>query len=230
MDLVLTIKKAHVYDDVLPNDVFQQLWQLMNNLPYARTDAVQWTKVWSLADGAILRGPQWVAKAPDWTLNPPPAQGNQRPFPTNPPPLVKLMEKVREACASQTHLPEITGVAMLPYVWPPGTSISWHADGTPIGSGRIGAFTFYAHKQWNIEWGGEFLISEIDADAEGVSSAPTFDNSALSEHIINSGVGSWVSPKPNRMIMNPSNLLHKVSKTTEAAAPRLSIQGFIFAE
>ena len=116
-------------------------------------------------------------------------------------------------------------LVFFPYVWPPKTSISWHTDGTESYSDRIGAFTFYVHKYWNSEWGGEFLVSEI----EGLSNSNMpFDNSETSEKIISRGYGTWIAPKPNRLLINPSSMFHKVAKTTENANPRLSIQGFLF--
>jgi len=232
MDLVFKINDTHVFDDVLSDEDFQRLWEFVNIFPYERTDAIVWSKAWSIADGAILRGPQWIARAPDWSLVPPERPDKKlRPFPADPPALVSLLEKVLQACADQPDLPDITGAALSPYVWPPGTSIAWHADGMAGGSGnqhKVGAFTFYVHKKWNCEWGGEFLVTDIDADAEGISSMPSFDNSALSERIIDTGCGTWVAPKPNRLIVNPSNILHKVTKSTQAAEPRLSIQAFLF--
>ncbi len=234
MDLILKVKNTHVFDDVLSDHDLQKLWEFVNIFPYERTDAILWQKAWSIADGAILRGPQWIARAPNWTLEPPIRPNKElRPFPADPPALVKLLEKVREACASNPDLPHITGAALSPYVWPPGTSIAWHSDGMTLdaqGARKVGAFTFYVHKTWNCEWGGEFLVADIDSDAEGISSAPSFDNSALSERIMSAGHGAWVAPKPNRLVVNPSNMLHKVTKSTPAAAPRLSIQAFLFEE
>ncbi len=230
MDLVTRVRNAHVFDNVLDDDDFQQLWEFINIYPYERSDSFLWTKAWSIADGAVLRGPQWIARAPDWTLVPPERPSKElRPFPADPPPLVKLLKKVREACSSNPDLPGMTGAAMSPFVWPPGTSLAWHSDGMSLDTlNKVGAFTFYAHKTWNCEWGGELLVADIDSDAEGISSAPTFDNSALSERIMSTGYGAFVAPKPNRLVVNPSNILHKVTKSTMGAAPRLSIQAFMF--
>ncbi len=228
MDLVLKCGDACVFDNVLSEPEFLQVWELMDRMPYERSDAVLWHKAWSLADGAILRGPQWLARDPDWSLVPPERAEGMKPFPVDPPPLVNLLEKIRDAVESQPDLPEISGIAMSPYVWPPGSSIAWHSDGMSMDQRKVGAVTFYVHKHWNCEWGGEFLLTDIDADAEGISSVPTFDNSRLSERIMATGHGMWIAPKPNRLIINPANTLHKVSKSTSAAIPRMSIQSFLF--
>ena len=42
------------------------------------------------------------------------------------------------------------------------------------------------------------------------------------------GCGVWIAPKPNRILINPGGMYHKISKTTATAAPRLSIQGFLY--
>ena len=230
MDLVLKVGQACVFDNVLSEQEFLQVWTLMDRMPYERSDAVLWHKAWSISDGAILRGPQWVARDPDWTLVPPDRAKGLKPFPKDPPPLVSLLEKVRDAFDSQPDLPGVYGISMSPYVWPPGSSIAWHSDGASIEKHRTGACTFYAHKYWNCEWGGEFLVTDIDPHAEGISAAPSFDNRMLSARIMSLGHGVWVAPKPNRLIINPANTLHKVSKSTMDSAPRLSVQCFLFEE
>jgi hypothetical protein len=63
--------------------------------------------------------------------------------------------------------------------------------------GRLGGFTFYAHKQWNAEWGGELLVS----DEQGGQTPTPFDNSALSEQLLQRGMGTWIAPKPNRLVL-----------------------------
>ncbi len=57
-----------------------------------------------------------------------------------------------------------------------------------------------------------------------------FDNQAVSDRILERGHGVWVAPKPNRLVLNSDRVLHKVAKTTAAAAPRLSLQGFMYAD
>lgn len=223
MDHKLTIGDAQVFDNVLSAEDFAQIWLFMNAVPYSRSDAQQWAKVWNLADGAILRGPQWMAAQPKWSLETPNEQ-----LPNDPDALINLLTAVREICGRIKGMPGINRIAMLPYVWPPKSSISWHTDGTQTDSARVGAFTFYAHKEWNCEWGGEFLISAATG-IEEMDVLP-FDNRVGSQKIMEDGFGTWVSPKPNRLLINPSSMFHKVSKTTEGAAPRLSIQGFLYSD
>ncbi len=218
MEPTFALNEAKVFDDFLDPQTFEELWEMMNVLQYQRTDAQNWLKVWTLADGAILRSSGWVADAPVWKLK----NADPKALPA-PPAMTKLLEKVRKTFVHYSGDTKINRVNLTPCVWPPKSSISWHRDGGGISDGRVGAFTFYVHKQWNCEWGGELMLSNLDEELGTV----VFDNSIISEKLMAAGNGAWIAPKPNRLVMNPSNLFHKVAKSTEAAAPRLSIQGFL---
>ena len=212
------IGDAAVYDDFLGQDLAHQLWSVMNVIPYSWSDSQVWTQVWTLADGAILRSVPWNASAPNWqlALN----SGKQSP----PPPFTQFLGRIREALTTKDEFPEVRSIVMMPYVWPPKSSISWHSDGDATAPGRIGAFTYYVHKHWNSEWGGEFLLTDIDT----MFTQSPFDNSEISEAVISKGYGFWASPKPDRLVINPHSMYHKVAKTTDAAAPRMTMQGFLY--
>jgi Rps23 Pro-64 3,4-dihydroxylase Tpa1-like proline 4-hydroxylase len=195
----------------------------MNRIDYARADSDRWVKVWSLNDGVVLRSTQWGGKSPDWTLEIMPMPQGRR-SPPGPETLVKFFGVLRELLNRHEGLPAIRRIVMAPYVYPAQTSLSWHYDGANPGDMRVGAFTYYAHQEWNAEWGGELFLTDIPERID----MPPFDNSEVSKAIMNKGHGVWISPKPNRLVVNPSDMYHKVSKTSAAAAPRLSIQGFLY--
>ena len=218
----IVIGDAAVYDDFLGQDLAHQLWGTMNMIPYSWSDSRVWTKVWTLADGAILRSAHWSASAPNWQLALPPGPNSAKQSP--PAPFTQFLGCLREVLTTKDDIPEVKSIVMIPYVWPPKSSISWHSDGDTSTPSRIGAFSYYAHKHWNAEWGGEFLLTELDT----TFTQRPFDNSEISEAIISRGYGFWASPKPNRLVINPSDMYHKVAKTTDAAAPRMSIQGFLY--
>ena len=219
----IVIGDAALYDDFLGQDLAHQLWESMNVIPYFWSDSQIWAKVWTLADGAILRSSQWNASAPNWQLLP---QGPKSGMQSPPASFTQFLGCVREVLAKNDNIPEVKRIVMLPYVWPPKSSISWHNDGDISAPSRIGAFSYYVHKHWNAEWGGEFLLTEIDT----MFTMSPFDNSEISEAIISRGHGFWASPKPNRLVINPSSMYHKVAKTTDAAEPRMSIQGFLYSD
>ncbi len=222
-DATLVVGAARVYDDVIPAALFARLQRMMNDVPYVRTDAQQWLKVWTMADGAIYRSNQWLASGPSWSIRE--NHGNPQQPADVPDGLSEFLACLMGVLSAHPQLPPLKHILMIPYAWPPKSSISWHQDGTSTDSSRVGAFTFYVHQTWNAEWGGEFLMTELDVAHEQLP----FDNSAISDSIQGKGFGTWVTPKPNRLIINPSDMYHKVAKTTEAAAPRLTIQGFLYA-
>ena len=60
-----------------------------------------------------------------------------------------------------------------------------------------------------------------------------FDNQPLYDVIMDSGVGNYIQPKPNRLVLNkggPHGILHKVNKSTTNADARITLQGFIRAK
>ena len=213
------VGNAKIFDNFLDQALADEVWDMMNRLQYQRTDSETWLKVWTLADGAILRSAAWQAEAPNWKLKSGPQMG------AAPPALAKFLDVVRKLFVHNTSEQKITKVNLTPCVWPPQTSISWHRDGGGISGGRIGAFTYYVHRHWNAEWGGELMLSDLE---EELGSTP-FDNSEVSAKLLATGTGAWIAPVPNRLVMNPSNAFHKVAKTTAAAEPRLTIQGFLMA-
>lgn len=199
-----------VYDEVLPEAAFLDLWQLMNILPYQSTAAIEWAKVWNISDGNIFRSKQIAT--------------NEMGMPRTETAIDTLIDAVIQVARNHPALAGFNGIAVIPYVWPQQSSISWHSDGAAYEThSRIGGFTFYAHKYWNAEWGGEFLMFP-ERGQQGL----VFDNSNVSEQILSRGIGTWISPKPNRLLFITGDALHKVSKTSPVAAPRLTIQGFIY--
>ena len=198
-----------VFDDVLPKETFDQLWLFMNLIAYQSTAAGTWAKVWNIGDGNIFR-------ARDHTTD-------QLGMPRSDTVVDALVDRVIELARRHPAMEGFSGLTLIPYVWPPGTGISWHSDGAAVeATDRIGGFTYYVHKHWNAEWGGEFLLSP-----ERGHQALPFDNSEVSDQIVSSGIGTWVTPRPNRLLFVVGDALHKVTKTAATAAPRLTIQGFI---
>ncbi|MEM6734238.1 MAG: 2OG-Fe(II) oxygenase, partial [Myxococcota bacterium] len=115
----------------------------------------------------------------------------------------------------------ITGRAS---VYGAGSSLTWHRDDHEFYSG---AFIYYAHPEWNIRWGGELLIAEPD----GLDDLPVmpfrFENSEYNERLNELGVGHYVFPKPNRLVVL-GDLPHCVTPVTPAAGRsiRASLAGF----
>ena len=79
---------------------------------------------------------------------------------------------------------------------------------------KAGSYTFYAHPEWNVEWGGELMLLDDDAidpaagiyfhrlrGASGNAWQPHLDNDDANELLMRHGVGRLVLPKPNRLVV-----------------------------
>ena len=112
-----------------------------------------WRKVWRLHDGNPL-----TSRA-SWYYSTPPAQQSQeKVFPTQTP-VDALIAWI------DANLPELEAVvgkpgkdwsrlSFAPWVYPPGSGLSLHRDGYKYS----GAFTFFAHLEWGLHWGGHLVV------------------------------------------------------------------------
>ena len=220
MKLFFDANNTKVFDDVLDPEDFSSIFDMFNYQPYIfRESQGEWNKVWSLKDGQILMGRQVM-----WAINEEPDLDGE--YKT----LLPYIRKVNDMITNSGlfDLDDVSMISMTPYVWPPETGLSWHND-----SHYLGAVTFYTHKEWNPEWGGEFLTCEaneyIQENKENLT-WKIFDNNDLHSLIMENGSGHYFYPKPNRAIVNKGGkhgILHKVNKSTANSGPRLTLQCFI---
>jgi two-component system cell cycle response regulator len=127
------------------------------------------------------------------------------------------------------------------FVYPAGTGASWHNDG---GMYR-GAFIYYAHPHWDAQWGGQLLVADPSArethhelvaeknkaqagephrERKHYFGSPVLGDDALMKR----GIGSYVMPKPNRLVLLSGDNAHMVMKVSSAAGNRcrMSVAGF----
>jgi len=117
---------------------------------------------------------------------------------TLPPQLEPLYRHIRE----YTNMPDNVSVGFMVYRWQRMSGIGTHSDGhCPR------AFTFHLCKEWKQNWGGEFIFFESESDKSA-------------------GRGGVVEPRPNRLVINNSHILHRVAYTSTTAPERVTIQGF----
>ena len=220
MNLLFDGENTKVYDNVLSEKDFQDLFDFLNYHQYIFKQSLgEWNKVWNFSDGQILMGNDFI-----WTLNKIP------PLKKHDECLAFLIEKIN-LIIEQSNLfdiEKIKTINMTPYCWPPGTGLSWHND-----SNYLGAITFYGHHYWSPEWGGEFITCEANKyilkDKKDIT-WKVFDNQQLYDVLMKEGTGNYFYPKPNRLIINKggsNGILHKVNKSTLNSNPRLKLQCFI---
>jgi Rps23 Pro-64 3,4-dihydroxylase Tpa1-like proline 4-hydroxylase len=126
-----------------------------------------------------------------------------------------------------------------PFIYPGGSQLSWHDDG----SGRSGAYSFYTHPDWNVQWGGELFLLDRSASsllAEIGQSHPSLvelycgshlDNSLENALLMEHGHGRFVFPKPNRLVVIRGDTYHSIRRVEASAGhhARCSVAGFFMA-
>jgi hypothetical protein len=224
-----------VIDDALSPRERDLVWNHLQAQPFKRVEELGFQGHWLLEDAAALRGPSvgWASKL-------------DAKFPTDTPIDVVMARLVDFAAAIEPVLgargaawEDFTAQASL---YPAGTGLHWHRDAPE----NAGSYTYYAHPEWNAEWGGELLLLDDRSIPEelGVyfhALRPTaeepraaawpshLDNDDASRLLLERGLGWFVAPKPNRLVVIRSGTPHTVAKVRAAAGRhvRASISGFV---
>ena len=110
---------------------------------------------------------------------------------------------------------------------------------------NTGSYIYYVHPEWNIDWGGELLLAHtldipreygvffhrLRASPQIPAPPPWFphlDNDDANELLLSGGFGSYVAPKPNRLVAIKGETPHAIAKVRPSAGRhiRASIGGF----
>ena len=210
-----------VIDDFLPEEAWTELWthfQFAELHPVSRT-----VGAWKLDDGTPLGGVEVMA-----SRRSPRASGT-------------AIDHVVQGLLADPELyeglvaPGWDRLSARAYVYPRDTGLSWHVDDHQL---YAGAFIYYAHPVWNAHWGGELLLAELPQadpeDAEGDDEADElpimayrFETEAYSERLLEVGGGSFLMPKPNRLVLL-AGAPHMIARVSPAAGQhvRASVTGF----
>jgi hypothetical protein len=232
-----------VFDDVMPEREFEEIWRYLQFVRLAGVDSVyDQDSPWPISDGRPLTGEMAVAAAKPGglrrRLDGEAAAGLAYPTGTA---LDHVFEKLLcllpqvEAWVGKTG-EDWNRISATPYVYPSGTALSWHADGSPF----TGAFTFYAHPVWKAQWGGELLVADGSRKlpySRSATPAPhsleeklgyRFDKRAMNEHLSRPGVGRFIMAIPNRLVVLAGGNPHKVARVDPSAGDRVraTISGF----
>jgi hypothetical protein len=211
-----------IIDDFLDEEDWSALWthfQLVELLPVSRTSGA-----WKLCDGAPLGGHELVTPARDVELVHDPDR--PRVYPTATP----LDAVVTALLGNSAAYERLVGdgwerISARPYVYPAGTALSWHRDDHEL---YAGAFVYYVHPHWDAHWGGELLLAEDGPrSGEPAIMGHRFATEAYSEELLELGRGSFVAPRPNRLVIL-SGAAHAVARVSPAAGDhvRASVSGF----
>ena len=166
MKLVSQTKQFHVYDDVLPEKDFRAVWNYVQLESYVPVHHDGWVKVWRISDGVPLGAPATVLyESPGRPSAAEDAKG-ARIYPTH-----TGLDRVLDVLRNHADkLADVVGkwgvdfenVSARSFLYPQGTGLSWHEDAVNY----TGGYAFYAHPEWNVQWGGELLVADESARAQ----------------------------------------------------------------
>lgn len=235
-----------VIDDFLPADQFEQMWRWFQVAPFFSNDTRGLHGAWRLDDGRVMRGPdifygrtaEKVAKTSPGSFSYPTGTGIDL--------LIQQFNahaELYEALVGKEGKDWQT-LAAAPRLYERNSSLYWHRD-TP--SVVTGSCTYYSHTNWNVQWGGELFIAHPSSlkipDRNGpsmispkevmgrgmVQLSGHLDNSEVNDALMESGMGFYVMPKPNRLVVMKTGNPHTISKVHPAAGDhvRASVTMFL---
>lgn len=218
--LALVTEQCAVFDDVLPVRTLDAIRRDVALFSYNRINATGWLRVWALSDGHPLQGPLW------WLDTAPP---------NRPPSLVEFSSTLAEHLSHDavTRLVGHQGVdwqrlSITPWIYPEGTGLSLHVDG-----GRYsGAYVFFFHDQWRLQWGGWLAVLSHEQDVSRTVVNEAVEADVVERSVDHVGHGRIILPKPNRLVVLSGGAPHMVSRVDHNAGDhlRLSLGGFFSRE
>jgi 2OG-Fe(II) oxygenase superfamily len=220
-----------VFDDFLDRHSLQLVWNYIQSEDFSFMQVKRWSKVNRLLDGNSLLGPTTYS---DHANNVP----EDVVYPTGRGPDL-VIEKILKSLAefepwTGKREDEWQYFTLRPYLYPQGVGLSWHDDYTK----STAQFVLYVHPYWNAHWGAELLVAnvrdmprprvELYGASELAFVGPFLDNSDESDRLMELGVGHYVAPRPNRLILMAAGVQHTVKKVEPAAGDnvRASVTGF----
>jgi hypothetical protein len=215
-----------VYDEVLPGAAFTELFRHLGGLEYTSVHHEGWRKVWRLHDGDPLRA-RTVWYRPGQS-----EASRSSTYPTG----TAIDRLIAWVAERQTEIASVVGtggiewarLSFTPWIYPAGSGLSLHQDG----SSYSGAFTYFAHPEWRLHWGGHLLVLDPRTRSRTASPAeigPSFlDDRQESLRAFDPGFALTVFPRPNRIAFLSSTALHLLTRVDPNAgqAARLSVAGF----
>lgn len=217
-----------VIDNFLSEQAHRVIWQSFRSMNFLYIHADGLLKIFSFDDGQCLRSEisSRYEKALDHE------SGRSRITLDEDDVLTPLASAVLTDPDIARFLHDIDPWALLRmthYIYPPGSGAGWHSD-----VGQRAAFIYYAHPEWSAAWGGELMIANPSSgkpDDEEIcrKGFDYFRGDRPGARSLDPGIGTYLQPVPNRVVLIRGGAFHAVKKVEKAAGLgfRASISGFL---
>jgi hypothetical protein len=224
-----------IFDDVLPPADFRAFWRTFRKLDFRHVHSEGISRYYRVSDGAPYIGPSvaWTLQSIRSLL---PDGVTEQDLPVRFYPTGDATDAVIKAVASVVGQCSgligergsgWVGALCRSVAYPAGSGISWHTDDTDV----TGSFIYYGNPRWDVSWGGELFVADESARfsmtrTEGAEHE--FGNDYESEVLLARGVGTYVMPRPNRLVIVGQGHPHKVAPVTSNAGDhvRATFAGF----
>jgi hypothetical protein len=232
MRLQYSAPQVLVFDDVLSPKEFRYVWAYVQTQDYEFVHAREWVKAWRPDDGEPLRGPVTLShETMSDVLSPrfPTGLGVDLIMKT----ILRSLDQLEPWVGK--HMEDWEYFFCRPYLYPNGSALSWHRDDQ---QNTTGAFTFYCHNEWNIQWGGELLVADLETKNFQFSETELYgepsrfigtqlENGQENDRLLEPGVGTYIFPKPNRLVFVPAGVMHAIKRVDQSAGRRVraTLQG-----
>lgn len=221
--VVMKTPEVLVVDDFLE----QEAWDRLLN----QVQCDEWTqsqpddKYWHITDGANYKASKRFLR--------------DAPFNDNYDIWADAIKTFADSEAAQEYTAGYTDIAMRCHGYPVGSKNPWHTD-----MGGV-TYSYYLHKHWQINWDSMLLVlpkdsveyKQIMRKLPGTKQQDTyrstgtlemFEQAEKQKGLIEHGMGYFVAPKPNRLVLINKNVVHGITRVDKDAGEnvRLTMTGF----
>jgi len=227
-----------VYDDFLPEDLYEKVYHYACVSDYERINTHgRVKKVWRIRDGFPLRSRLDLFYFANEARRPKPKPDWAYPTNTTLDGFAEHLNRLAPKAASYIgkSKQDWDRFSATAWIYPRGTALSLHDDGSGIYSG---AFTYFLNPHWDIHWGGLLLFIDQHAsralqDYKTPENVMDYYNGKWIEplenqFVLDPGLAHCIFPKRNRVVFIHPEAYHLVTKVYDDAGDqcRMSLAGF----
>lgn len=204
--------KFQIEDGFLTSSAFEELWSSLRALRYQFQGDV-WSRAWGLGESPPVASDTFLAS------DLPIGDGLDLLF-------EKIAKSIHTSTLFGTNGVDWDQIGFRVFIHSRGSRLLPHSDSPKY----VGAAVFYAHPKWSALWGGELLFPDTDFITEDAAYDGQFLDQAVDRSILSSGIGAYVCPKPNRLVLIKGGTWHMTNRVDADAGAnmRCTVCAFVY--